>query len=369
MATSKVPGAVRHPKVKSWLGNLFTSLSNKYLGTGLTGAEREAHDLNVAETMRQERRQEDFFNQYQSIGAQVRQMEDAGINPALAAGGISAGSPSSAPSASPASASPGADPIQAVLGTISGIRALKAQKQEIDNKQNEENRRQQQHDIEMKLKEKELSKRTFDEEHRQDVFNLEQSQREAAIAQAWANVDEKQANTRLIGVNIQLGELKKDYQTFMNALAEIDSKNRQRIIDSTLASADAQRLYLQSEKELVDLRAQYAKEDREDEKAILKARLEEAEAQADYMKKRKEKNQEIVDAEVKALKGDARYSAHHFGLDLAGKISTGIGVLGGTALGAWKILGNAASKAVTPLATDLWIDSHNPATITGSILN
>lgn len=50
-------------------------------------------------------RQEDFYERYQSIGAQVRQYQAAGLNPALLAGGVSVGSTPSSPAAAGSSAS------------------------------------------------------------------------------------------------------------------------------------------------------------------------------------------------------------------------------------------------------------------------
>lgn len=334
----------------------------------LSVSDKQAHQLNVDETMRQERRQEDFYNQYQSIGAQVRQMQDSGINPAVAAGGLQASSPASGPSYSGASASP-SDGLSSVIPMLQALNVIKMDKAE-------NARKQEAHDVGVRKTEAEIKNieartqgQDFTNKHAEEIFKLDKDEREARISHVFASIDEKEANSKLIRANTSLSELKSDYQRFMNDLANIDVQNRQRIIDSTLKSADAQRLYLQSERELNELRKKYAEEDRDDERKVLKARVDEAEIQLDYMRKRKEKHQEIVNAEVEALKGDARYSKHHFGLDLAGKITTGIGVLGGTAFGALKLLGSGASKAITPLATELWVDSHNPATITGSILN
>lgn len=334
----------------------------------LSVSDKQAHQLNVDETMRQERRQEDFYNQYQSIGAQVRQMQDSGINPAVAAGGLQASSPASGPSYSGASASL-SDGLSSVIPMLQALNVIKMDKAENARKQEAHEVGVRKTEAEIKNIESRTKGQDFSNEHAEEIFKLDKDEREARISHVFASIDEKEANSKLIRANTSLSELKSDYQRFMNSIAEVDAKTRESVIDSMLRSADAERLFIQSERELNELRKKYAEEDRPSQKRILAAQLEEAESQADYMKKRKEKNQQIVDAEVKALEGDARYSSHKFGLDLAGKISTGLGVLGGTALGAWKILSKGASKSFVPLATDLWIDSHNPATITGSILN
>lgn len=52
-------------------------------------------------------REREFYEQYQSIGAQVRQYKEAGLNPALLAGGVSVGSTPSSPSAAGSAATSG----------------------------------------------------------------------------------------------------------------------------------------------------------------------------------------------------------------------------------------------------------------------
>lgn len=59
-------------------------------------------DFQSAEAEAAYDRQTEFYEKYQSIGAQMRQYEESGLNPALLAGGVSVGS---TPSSSPASGS------------------------------------------------------------------------------------------------------------------------------------------------------------------------------------------------------------------------------------------------------------------------
>lgn len=79
------------------LGNLWKgveSLWNRFTGRGQTNAERAAQDFSSqqaqinrdfqsAEAQKARQWQEDFYTQYQSPQAQVRQYQDAGLNPAL----------------------------------------------------------------------------------------------------------------------------------------------------------------------------------------------------------------------------------------------------------------------------------------------
>lgn len=59
-------------------------------------------------------RQREFYEQYQSIGAQVRQYQESGLNPALLAGGVSVGSTPSSPSAAGSSATSSATSAGAI---------------------------------------------------------------------------------------------------------------------------------------------------------------------------------------------------------------------------------------------------------------
>lgn len=108
-----------------FLGDVFAGLFNgigsfwrKVTGLGTTNSEREAMDFNSeqaqinrefqsAEAQKARQWQQDFFTKYQSPQAQVRQYQEAGLNPALIYGRgvtpLSASSASSGPSGDSAS--------------------------------------------------------------------------------------------------------------------------------------------------------------------------------------------------------------------------------------------------------------------------
>lgn len=83
--------------IKKGLGGIWSgieSLWNRFTGRGQTNAERAAQDFSAqqaqinrdfqsAEAQKARQWQEDFFTRYQSPQAQVRQYQDAGLNPAL----------------------------------------------------------------------------------------------------------------------------------------------------------------------------------------------------------------------------------------------------------------------------------------------
>lgn len=71
-------------------------------------------------------REEEFYNQYQSIGAQMRQYREAGLNPALLAGGVSVGSTPSSPAAAgstPSGATASSSPLSGAAASSSPLAA------------------------------------------------------------------------------------------------------------------------------------------------------------------------------------------------------------------------------------------------------
>lgn len=99
-------------------------------------------DFQAAEAEAAFEREREFYEQYQSIGAQVRQYREAGLNPALMAGGASPGAstPSSAPAAgSAASSSPvsaaaaSSSPVSAAMAALPEVAMIGKQIAEIQN--------------------------------------------------------------------------------------------------------------------------------------------------------------------------------------------------------------------------------------------
>lgn len=126
--SEKKIGSTNYTKDKrplGFLGDVFAGVFNgigsfwkKITGLGTTGSEREAMDFNSeqaqinrefqsAEAQKARQWQQDFFTKYQSPQAQVRQYQEAGLNPALMYGRgvtpVSASSASNGPSGDSAS--------------------------------------------------------------------------------------------------------------------------------------------------------------------------------------------------------------------------------------------------------------------------
>lgn len=82
-------------------------------------------DFQAAEAEAAFEREREFYEQYQSIGAQVRQYREAGLNPALMAGGASPGA-STPSSASAAGSAASSSPVSAAAATSSPVSAAMA---------------------------------------------------------------------------------------------------------------------------------------------------------------------------------------------------------------------------------------------------
>lgn len=131
-------------KAGKWLsgvGKGIASLWNKATGSDLTNAERQTMDWNAAQA--QENRnfqsaeaekarqwQEDYYRQYESPQARIRQYEEAGLNPALlygsqlGSGNAPATSVPSGDSASVGLPSSGAGDLLSFIGQMMSIKSL-----------------------------------------------------------------------------------------------------------------------------------------------------------------------------------------------------------------------------------------------------
>lgn len=115
-------------------GGVLSSVAGKYLGTNLTGAEREANAFTTSERLAAQDWSEDMYNKYYSpqaqITSQIAGFQQNGINPALMYGGSAptAGSMPSSPagsSVSPSSAN--------LFSAITSMLGLKNERQRIEN--------------------------------------------------------------------------------------------------------------------------------------------------------------------------------------------------------------------------------------------
>lgn len=113
--------------------NGVDNLWNRITGNGLTNAQKEANAFSAKMAEDEFNRQAEFYDENQSIGAQIRQYKENGINPILTASGVGSGS-SSPSGGTPSSVSPEtADPFSQIAQMFSVVQGFAKTKAEIAN--------------------------------------------------------------------------------------------------------------------------------------------------------------------------------------------------------------------------------------------
>lgn len=210
-------------KAGKWLkgvANGISSLWNKSTGSDLTNAERQTMEWNAqqaqenrtfqsAEAEKARQWQEDYYNQYESPQARIRQYEEAGLNPALLYGsqlGSGSAPSTSVPSGDSASVglpSSGAGDLLSFIGQMFSMKSIinKNNADALNAEADAANKR-----ADTKLKEQEY-------EWNPELFRSEISKNEANAANLLAGVKvaEEQVNKlvadqKLIASNIDLNE-------------------------------------------------------------------------------------------------------------------------------------------------------------------
>lgn len=201
-------------KAGKWLsgvGKGIASLWNKATGSDLTNAERQTMDWNAAQA--QENRnfqsaeaekarqwQEDYYNQYESPQAKIRQYEDAGLNPALLYGqniGSGTAPSTSVPAGDSASVglpSSGAGDLLSFIGQMMSIKSLiNKNNADADNAAADaENKRA---DTGLKQQQKEWNPKLFQSE-------IDKNEANAANLLAGVKVAEEQVNKLIADENL-----------------------------------------------------------------------------------------------------------------------------------------------------------------------
>lgn len=201
-------------KAGHWLkgvGKGISSLWNKATGSDLTNAERQTMDWNAqqaeanrsfqsAEAEKARQWQEDYYNQFESPQARIRQYEEAGLNPALlygsqlGTGNAPATSVPSGDSASVGLPSSGAGDLLSFIGQMMSIKSMinnnnagaDAKRADAENKRA---------DTELKLQQKEWNPKLFQSEINRNEAN-------AANLLAGVKVAEEQVNKLIADQNL-----------------------------------------------------------------------------------------------------------------------------------------------------------------------
>lgn len=267
---------------------------NQYMP--MTRAQKQAYDLNVQETMRQEQRQEDFFNQYQSIGAQVRQMQESGINPALAAGGINVGSPVSGPSSNAAPNGQAADALSAIMNFLGLNQQIKDAQQGRELAARAADREDRIADSVVRRNNAEAEGREINNVYLPDLLEQDKVMRDNEIRKGMREVEK-------LGLDIDTVRLQNEYQESLNAFSKLSFEHQERLMPYVEAQYQAD-----IEESLARTKA-------------LKAQTATAWKEYEIAKERAEHAKEFVEAELKALQGTADYEDAREGIEKANVVA------------------------------------------------
>lgn len=220
--------------------DFFSNIFTKWSGSGMTDAEKDAAEYNTQvgrENMELEKRMQlEIFNETQSYEAQVRQMQAAGLNPALMFNGGASQSVASGPSAQAgtATASPSGQfpDILGLVKTIMGASQLKS---------------------ENKLRESQSEKNIADAKAANAAAGKSKTETELLeIDKRWAEVRNQiytseglsRIKKNLSDVTVNDGRVKLMNSEILLNLKDIQLKDSQRLVneaDAVLKSLDAEK--------------------------------------------------------------------------------------------------------------------------------
>ena len=231
-------------KVSNGISNLVNSIIGKYFGTNMTGADIEASDrqLQNQRILNEEdySRKVEFFNNYESYPAQVRQMSEAGLNPALmyqggasvsASGGVGTGS-ASMPHSS------GADLLSSLIPALTNL-------QKIETDKVLRNRELDQRDAEIEIERERNAAYTSwlgSQTEGQNITNRWLDDMFGAQLQdIEANVELKQSNSQLLASKLLTEGVQRDLM-----------RHNIKLIDAEKAATEIQKAILETQKKHAD---------------------------------------------------------------------------------------------------------------------
>lgn len=277
LLTSVLNGAMSTLNHMDW-EELFDSLVDKYTDKSATGGQKERAAIQLANQQQLDadayQRKIDFYEQYESPAAMVRQYQQAGLNPMLLAGsgaGASATGGGGSSASEPSAASPSS--IVDILGSLAGIqqknKGLELEKMRIGVAQYEAATRRQQMEaysaylsIMGNLGNQQLTQN-------EQLFPLRLEQAQQDINRTIQDINSAQAREALDRANISVAEAEAALKVRQAALTAIQEKHADRYY--SLVNAN---LYYQS---------RIQKTQNEFERRTLETRIRSVEKQLDLM--------------------------------------------------------------------------------------
>lgn len=247
--------------MKSNFANVLGNVVDKYAGTGMTDADKEAADMQLEHQQilneQEFQRKIDFYEMYESPQAQVRQTKAAGLNPAL----MYSGAPSV--SSSGGIGSPGTASASASQGDLSGLisaivgSALQSKQLQLQDKWKERELDLESERVAMAKAQSEADIRykTLISENQEVVNKWTEPLLELKSENVQADIDLKMDelhNNRpvqrlLAKSNISLNNARTSLTMYESKIAEVESKNRNRILQAQALVTELQGALLQTQ--------------------------------------------------------------------------------------------------------------------------
>lgn len=232
--------------MKGNAANVFGNVVDKYTGTGMTDADKEAASTQLANQQilneQEFQRKIDFYEMYESPQAQVRQIKSAGLNPALMYSGapsVSASGGIGSPGSASASASQGdlSGLLSAVVGSFLQSKQLKLQdkwkERELDLESERVGISKQIAQADLKYKGLVSENQAIVNKWTEPLLGLKFDNVQADIDLKMDELNNNRPVQRLLmKSNISLNQAREGLTVFESKIAEVESKNRNRILQA-----------------------------------------------------------------------------------------------------------------------------------------
>lgn len=232
--------------MKGNFSNVLGNVVDKYAGTGMTDADKEAANMQLEHQQilneQEFQRKIDFYEMYESPQAQVRQLKSAGLNPALMYSGapsVSASGGIGSPGSASASASQGdlSGLLSAVVGSFLQSKQLQLQdkwkERELDMEGERVGIAKQLAQADLKYKGLVSENQEIVNKWTEPLLTLDAKNKQSQIDLAVDELNNNRPVQRLLlKSNISLNEAREGLTLFESKIAEVESKNRQRILQA-----------------------------------------------------------------------------------------------------------------------------------------
>lgn len=180
----------------------------------------------------------------------------------------------------------------------------------------------------------------------QDLIDLDKQERDARITNLFAQANEADANAALAGQKTTLTEVETRYKETLNAIAQIESKYKEPLMEAVVNKTNAETHWLEYRQELEDARLALDNVNSEAQRTLAYKRVDYLEEQVKIAGEDARVAGEMVDAKLKEAKGDATYAKNKTALGYINETLKGVA----TVIATVKLSGGANGKAASAVS-------------------